>query len=122
MGYARPLPGNFGIEVIDDATVEVDGRVMIDDLNETTDWEIPESDDYETIAGYVLHHTGKIPEAGQRLSIGDTEIEIILASNRKIESMRISHGMSTALWVRSSVSQLITNSPPDPAATRGDRW
>ena len=79
----------FGIEVIDEATVEVDGRVMIDDLNEMTGWDLPESDDYETIAGYVLYHIGEIPEAGQRLTIGDAEIEILKASNRKIESMRI---------------------------------
>lgn len=79
----------FGITIIDEATVEVDGRVMIDDLNETTAWDLPESDDYETIAGYVLFHTGAIPDAGQRLSIGDAEIEILKASNRKIETMRI---------------------------------
>ncbi len=79
----------FGIEIIDEATVQVDGRVMIDDLNEMAGWDLPESEDYETIAGYVLFHNGAIPDAGERLSIGDAEIEILNASNRKIESMRI---------------------------------
>jgi CBS domain containing-hemolysin-like protein len=79
----------FGIQIIDDATVEVDGRVMIDDLNDTLDWNLPESDDYETVAGYVLYYTGAIPEEGHRLSIGDAEIEILKASSRKIDSMRI---------------------------------
>ncbi len=79
----------YVIEVVDDVTVVVDGRVMIDDLNELLDWDLPESDDYETIAGYVLYHTGSIPAAGHRLSIADAEIEILKASNRKIESMRI---------------------------------
>ena len=62
---------------------------MMDDLNESTGWNLPERDDYETIAGYVLYHTGAIPETGQRLSIGETEIEILQATNRKIESMKI---------------------------------
>jgi len=79
----------YGITVIDEATVEVDGRVMMDDLNELTAWDLPESDDYETVAGYVLHHTGEIPDEGQKLEIGDAAIEILKASNRKIESMRI---------------------------------
>ena len=79
----------FGIEVIDLNAVEVDGRVMMDDLNEMTDWELPESDDYETIAGYVLFHIGAIPKTGERLVIENTEIEILKASTRKIESMRI---------------------------------
>ena len=81
----------FGIEILDESTVRVDGRVMMDDLNESTGWNLPERDDYETIAGYVLYHTGAIPETGQRLNIGDTEIEILQATNRKIESMKIQH-------------------------------
>jgi CBS domain containing-hemolysin-like protein len=79
----------FGIELLDEDTVRVDGRVMMDDLNESTGWNLPESDDYETVAGYVLYHTGTIPESGQRLQIGDVEIEILQATNRKIESMKI---------------------------------
>ena len=79
----------FEISIIDESTVEVDGRVMIDDLNELLGWDIPESDDYETIAGYVLSHTGVIPAQGEQLTIGDAEIEILLASQRKIESMRV---------------------------------
>jgi len=81
----------FGIEIVDESTVIVDGRVMIDDLNETTDWELPESEDYETVAGYVLFNTGAIPLEGDRLTIGSAEFEILNASNRKIESMRIRH-------------------------------
>lgn len=79
----------FGIEMLDETTVRVDGRVMMDDLNESTGWNLPERDEYETIAGYVLYHTGAIPEAGERLTIGQTEIEILKATKRKIESMKI---------------------------------
>ncbi|NND96834.1 MAG: HlyC/CorC family transporter [Pirellulaceae bacterium] len=79
----------FEITIIDESTVEVDGRVMIDDLNELLGWDLPESDDYETIAGYVLSNTGTIPITGQKLSIGDAEFVILKASKRKIESMRV---------------------------------
>ncbi len=79
----------YEVLVIDDDTVEVDGRVMIDDLNETLGWNLPESEDYETVAGCVLYATGAIPEEGHRLIIGDAEIEVLRASNRKIESIRI---------------------------------
>ena len=79
----------FGVKIIDDETVEVDGRVMIDDLNELLDWELPESEDYETVAGYVLYHTGAIPDEGTELAIGNSQIVILRATTRKIESMRI---------------------------------
>ena len=77
------------IEVIDEDTVIVDGRVMMDDLNELLGWGLPESEDYETVAGYVLYHTGAIPVEGDRIAIGDAEIEILQASNRKIDSIRL---------------------------------
>ncbi|MEM9644658.1 MAG: hemolysin family protein [Planctomycetota bacterium] len=79
----------YEVVVINDHTVEVDGRVMLDDLNETLAWNLPESEDYETVAGCVLFHTGAIPEEGHRLEIGDASIEVLRASNRKIETIRI---------------------------------
>lgn len=82
----------YAIQIIDDDTIEVDGRVMIDDLNELIHWELPESDDYETIAGWVLYHTGSIPDPGQRFTLNDFEIHILRATNRKIESMRLRRG------------------------------
>ena len=45
-------------------------------------WDLPESDDYETVAGYVLSHTGVIPPPGHRLSIGDAEIEQLIQGYR----------------------------------------
>ncbi|MGV3486429.1 MAG: hemolysin family protein [Planctomycetaceae bacterium] len=80
-----------GLVVIDPETAQADGRVMIDDLNEELGWQLPESDDYETVAGYVLHHTGSIPEDGQRIIIGEVEFEIVRATNRQIESVRLHH-------------------------------
>ncbi len=64
---------------------------MIDDINEQLGWNLPESDDYQTVAGYVLHHTGSIPEDGQRIVIGDIAFEIARATNRQIESVRMHH-------------------------------
>ena len=83
----------FGIALIDTNTVRVEGRVMMDDLNEITGWNLPERDDYETIAGYVLYHVGTIPEIGQHLQIGQSEIEILQANHQKIQTMRIRHSV-----------------------------
>ena len=77
------------IEFLDEDTIQIDGRVMMDDVNEVTAWDLPESEDYETIAGYVLFNLGTIPESGATVSLGDVEIEVLHASSRKIESMKI---------------------------------
>ena len=85
----------FGIDLIDASTVQVEGRVMMDDLNECTGWNLPERDDYETIAGYVLYHVGTIPEPGQHLQIGDSDFEILQANHQKIQLMRIRHSIES---------------------------
>jgi CBS domain containing-hemolysin-like protein len=37
----------FGIDLIDASTVQVEGRVMMDDLNECTGWNLPERDEHD---------------------------------------------------------------------------
>lgn len=41
---------------------EFSGRCEIAELNDTYHLDIPEEDDYQTLAGYILHNTGAIPE------------------------------------------------------------
>ena len=77
------------ISVIDDVTARTDGRAMIDDVNEQLGWDLPESDDYQTVAGCILHHTGSIPDEGQKITIGDIMFEIVRATNRQIESVKL---------------------------------
>ncbi|MEM6980808.1 MAG: hemolysin family protein [Planctomycetota bacterium] len=79
----------FTMQVVDDHTIVVEGRVMIDDLNEMMHWNLPESEDYETIAGMVLHHTGALPSSGHHLTVGDLNVEVLHASTRKIEKMKL---------------------------------
>ena len=77
------------MKFLDDDTLLVDGRAMLDDLNELTAWDLPESDDYETVAGYVLFNVGSIPPAGTTVSIGDIDAEVLKTTPRKIETMRL---------------------------------
>lgn len=77
------------IVVIDDVTARADGRAMIDDLNEQLGWDLPESDDYQTVAGCILHHTGTIPVEGEKITIGDVLFEVMRSTNRQIESVKL---------------------------------
>lgn len=79
------------VVIVDAVTAETEGRVMVDDLNELLGWELPESEDYETIAGYVLHHTGGLPDDGDQFEIGPVRVEILRATNRQIERLRLTH-------------------------------
>ena len=69
------------------------GRVEIDHLNEIYGLDIPESDDYSTVAGYLLHHTQRFPKTYETVIIGKYTFKILKVTARKIEVVRLSvHG------------------------------
>jgi putative hemolysin len=58
-------------------------------INQELDVDLPESDDYETVAGLLIDRLRHIPDAGESLTIGGVLIEVIAASGRAIETVRI---------------------------------
>ncbi len=60
------------------------GRAEVEEINERFDLNIPESDAYDTLAGYILSHQASIPQAGETCTIDDNEIKIL-----KVEGSRI---------------------------------
>jgi len=64
-------------------------RVEIDYLNETYGLHLEESDEYETLAGMIIHHLESIPEKNQVIEINGFIFTIEEVSERKIEKVRI---------------------------------
>ncbi len=65
------------------------GRITIDQLNDEYHLKLPESDEYETLGGLVIHHLESIPEAGSNLLLDDKNLVIEKVSDRKIEVVRV---------------------------------
>ncbi len=68
---------------------EVDAKVHVSDINEALSVELPESDDYETIGGFVFGHLGRIPKTGESFQAHGLEITIISAGPRVVERIRV---------------------------------
>ena len=64
-------------------------RLEIDYLNKTYKYDFPESDDYETLAGYIIHYHESIPQTGEEIAIGNYLFKIIKASETKLEEVEI---------------------------------
>lgn len=64
-------------------------RLEIDYLNEKYKLKLPESDDYETLAGLTLHHHEKIPQNGEQIIIRHFIFNILLASQTRIEQIHL---------------------------------
>jgi CBS domain containing-hemolysin-like protein len=74
---------------IDESTLEVDGRVHIDELNEEFGLMLPESDDFDTVAGFVVNTLGKIPGPGEVMQHDSVRFTVLKASPRRIERLRL---------------------------------
>ena len=85
-GSASFIICNFGI-CKDDYIFS--GRLEIDYLNKTYKYDFPESDDYETLAGYIIHYHESIPQTGEEIVIGNYLFRIIKASETKLEEVEI---------------------------------
>jgi CBS domain containing-hemolysin-like protein len=67
----------------------VEARTSVARLNAELDVGLPESDDYETIAGLLIERFRRIPDRGETLAMSGLVIEVIAASDRAIEAVRI---------------------------------
>lgn len=77
---ARQLP---------DGSFEFSGRVEVDRLRDQFGLDIPESDDYQTLAGYILNTTGSIPSRGDDVRLGQYNFHITRSSATKLELITV---------------------------------
>lgn len=71
-----------------DGRIVVLGTMEIEEFNEVFGTDIAD-EDYETIAGYVMGATGKIPSGGETFDIGDLRFHIISSQPNRIRKMRV---------------------------------
>jgi putative hemolysin len=74
-------------EIIDEYTFQIDGGMRIEEANEEMGLELPESENYETVAGFILSLLGRIPKTGEHLRYKDMNLTITEMRGLKIEKI-----------------------------------
>lgn len=64
-------------------------RLEIDKVNDLFDLNLPESDDYMTVGGYILHEYQSFPKLNEVITIGRYEFRIIKSTMTKIELVKL---------------------------------
>ena len=77
------------IFVLPDQSIEALGKAHIDAINGMLGMQLPESDEVDTVAGLVIHQLGYIPEIGDQIEVAGTCIQVIEATKRRIERVRL---------------------------------
>ncbi|KAB1186910.1 MULTISPECIES: hemolysin family protein [Haloferax] len=76
-------------EEVDEDTFLVRGEVNIDEVNEMLDIELPEGEEFETLAGFIFNRAGRLVEEGEEITYGNIVIRIEQVDNTRIMKARI---------------------------------
>jgi len=71
------------------STAEVSARARIDDVNEALGVNLPESEEFSTIGGFVFSALGKIPRPGEIVRHERVVMTVLDADERKINKLKV---------------------------------
>lgn len=74
---------------INDREFIFSGRLEIDYINNKYQLDFPKSDDYETLAGFILYHYESFPNINESIIIDNYSFKILDASETKIELVHL---------------------------------
>jgi putative hemolysin len=77
------------IDFVDDDTVSVRGEVNIEEVNEALDIDLPEGEEFETIAGFIFNRAGRLVEEGETFRYEDVELTAERVENTRIMQARV---------------------------------
>lgn len=72
------------------AQAEADGDVDIDELNRKLELSLPESPDYNSLAGFMIYKLGHMPAVDESLEVDGVKLTAIAADERRVKRVRIS--------------------------------
>jgi putative hemolysin len=81
--------------VTGDSTFQLDGGFRIEEANEELELNLP-GGDYETVAGFILSHLGRVPRQGEHFKYQNLKFVIIEMRGMKIEKVMVTKEKSVA--------------------------
>ena len=73
---------------MDEHTFLLDAGVGIAEINEQLDLGLPEGD-YQTVAGFILDHLGRIPDTGDEVEYRSLRLKVTEMSGVRIDSVEV---------------------------------
>jgi len=68
---------------------EFSGRIEVRTLRDDFRLDIPEEDEYQTLAGYIMHETGSLPPQGDKILIDNLTFTILKRTSTRLDLIRV---------------------------------
>ncbi len=80
---ARPA-----MEILSDDEVVLDAGMPTDTLRDLFGYEV-DSEDFDTVGGFLIHQLGRLPSVGDEVSVGGLNLRVLSMSGRRVRRLRI---------------------------------
>jgi putative hemolysin len=77
------------VERLRDGSLVVEGTVSAAELRDSFQVPIPESTDFETVAGFMLERLGSVPKGGESATAGDYRLTVVDVERNRISKVKI---------------------------------
>jgi len=77
------------VEKVGESKYKVDARINIEDLNKELEIDIPESEDYESLGGYILDILGRVAEVDDIVSLDGVTMKVLEVDKTRVVKILI---------------------------------
>ncbi|MEB3224446.1 MAG: hemolysin family protein [Synechococcus sp.] len=81
-------------KVLDRQTFLVDAQIDLEELNDLLNIELPYTDDYQTLSGFLLYHLQKIPATDEIFRFEDLKFQVMAIDGPRLEQVKITREVS----------------------------
>jgi CBS domain containing-hemolysin-like protein len=78
-----------GVRMLSGDACEALATVRVATVNDRLGLALPDEEDFDTIGGFVFHQFGRIPEVGETIESHDARLEVLAATRRRIDLVRV---------------------------------
>jgi len=80
------------VERLRDGSLVVEGTVSAAELREAWSIPLPESTEFETVAGFMLDRLGNVPKGGEVVDVGEWRLTVVDVERNRISKVKIEKG------------------------------
>ena len=104
-------PEETELEMLDDHTFLVQAQMNLEDVNELLDLDLPITDAYNTLGGFLLYQFQKLPTAGETISYRGLDLTVVSAEGPRLYQIQI-HRQEDLTDLESAPSEAISGKVP----------
>ncbi len=109
----------LSVKLLDEQTTLVQAQLDIEEINELLNYNLPYSEDYQTLGGFIIHQLQKIPAPGETLLFNNLEMTVVSAEGPRLHHIQIRRIEHTDVPSDALHGESVLNDHFPPATSKG---